>query len=68
MMQIQALPVIDDAGRKILSLIECNSTTTDKSIKGMEEALKYCQIRQCTSNLRTQFIKTEVDKSSRFKQ
>ena len=53
-----AFGVEDDASRKILSLIECNSPTTEKSIQGMEEALKYGQIRQCISDHGTQFIKT----------
>ena len=47
--------VEDDASRKILSLIECSSPTTDKSIEGMEEALKHGKIEQCISDHGTQF-------------
>ena len=60
--------VEDDASRKILSLIECSNSTTDKSIEGMEEALLYGKIRQCISDHGTQFIKTIADKNSRFKE
>lgn len=56
--------VIDDASRKMLALVECSSATTDKSIEGMEDALKHGRIRQCISDHGTQFIKT--DKDSRF--
>jgi putative transposase len=57
--------VQDDASRKVLSLIECNNPTTNKSIEGMEEALKQGKIKQCISDHGTQFIKT--NKESRFK-
>ena len=33
-----AFGVIDDASRKMLSLIECSSPTTKKSVEGMEES------------------------------
>ena len=45
-----AFGVEDDASRKILSLIECSSPTTEKSIEGMEEALKHGPIKQCISD------------------
>jgi transposase InsO family protein len=48
--------VIDDASRRILCLIECNSPTTRTSILGMEEALRYGQIKQCISDHGAQFM------------
>ena len=60
--------VEDDASRKMLSLIECNSATTDKSIEGMEEALKHGPIKQCISDHGTQFTKTIGGGYSRFKE
>ncbi len=59
--------VIDDASRKLLALIECNSATTDASIQGMEEALKHGKIKQCISDHGAQFISNMTDASSRFK-
>ena len=61
-----AFGVEDDASRKILALIECSNATTDKSIEGMEEALKYGPILQCISDHGTQFIKNITDGNSRF--
>jgi len=58
--------VIDDASRKILALLECNSATTDFSIQGMEEALKQGKIRQCISDHGAQFI-ANIGGDSRFK-
>jgi len=63
-----AFGVEDDASRKILALIECSSPTTDKSIEGMEEALKHGQIKQCISDHGTQFIKTMANDYCRFQQ
>ena len=60
-----AFGVEDDASRKILSLIECNSPTTDKSIDGMEEALQHGPIKQCISDHGSQFI-SNVGGDSRF--
>jgi putative transposase len=57
--------VIDDASRKLLALIECDSPTTDASIGGMLEALKHGQIRQCISGHDTQFI-SNIGGESRF--
>ena len=58
--------VIDDASRKLLALLECNSATTDYSIQGMELALQQGKIRQCISDHGAQFI-SNVDGDSRFK-
>ena len=62
-----AFGVEDDASRKILSLIECSSATTDKSIEGMQESLKHGKILQCISDHGPQFIKNITDGNSRFK-
>jgi len=62
-----AFGVIDDASRKILDLIECNSPTTEKSIEGMEEALKHGPIKQCISDHGSQFIANITNGSSKFK-
>ena len=56
--KIWALPVIDDASRKMLALVEEESATTDASIKAMREALKHGKIKQCITDHGTQFIKT----------
>ena len=58
--------VEDDASRKMLALIECNSATTNKSIEGMELALKHGRIKQCISDHGSQFTKTLAGKNSRF--
>jgi len=58
--------VIDDASRKLLALLECNSATTDYSIQGMELALLQGKIKQCISDHGAQFI-SNVDGDSRFK-
>jgi len=63
-----AFGVEDDASRKMLSLIECSSPTTDKSIEGVEEALQSGPIRQCINDHGTQFIKTLSEEDSRFQQ
>jgi putative transposase len=60
-----AFAVEDDASRKILSLIECSSPTTEKSIEGMEEALKHGPIKQCISDHGSQFI-SNIGGDSRF--
>ena len=62
-----AFGVEDDASRKILSLVECSSPTTDKSIEGMEEALKYGVIKQCISDHGSHFI-SNINGDSRFKE
>lgn len=48
--------VIDDASRKILAEIECNSPTTKTSIEGMRIALKFGKIRQVISDHGAQFM------------
>ena len=58
--------VIDDASRKLLSLIECKSPTTDVSIQGMEETLKHGVIKQCISDHGAQFTCNKLDGDSRF--
>lgn len=60
-----AFGVEDDASRKILSLIECSSPTTERSIEGMEEALNYGPIKQCISDHGSQFL-SNVGGDSRF--
>lgn len=60
--------VEDDASRKMLALIECNSPTTNKSIEGMEEALQYGQIRQCINDHGTQFVKTLTNGNCKFQE
>lgn len=48
--------VIDDASRKILSAIECNSPTTKSSIECMKMAMKHGKIKQCISDRGSQFM------------
>lgn len=59
--------VIDDASRKLLALIECNSPTTDKSIEGMLLALKHGEIKQCISDRGSQFM-NNMEGYSRFQE
>jgi putative transposase len=66
--KIWVFAVIDDASRKILSLVECSSSTTYKSIEGMEEALKHGNIKQCISDHGRQFISNIIDGNSIFKE
>ena len=58
--------VIDDASRKVLSLIETKNATTEESIRGMKKALKHGKIKQCISDHGTQFVKTMAKKKSKF--
>lgn len=58
--------VIDDASRKVLSLLETKNATTVASIEGMKEALKYGKIKQCISDHGTQFVKTMSSKKCKF--
>lgn len=60
--------VIDDASRKLLSLIECNSPTTEMSIVGMEKALENGSIKQCISDHGTQFVKPLCDGNCQFQE
>jgi len=57
--------VEDDASRKLIALIECKNETTDKSIEGMEIALKHGQIKQCISDHGSQFV-SNLGGDSRF--
>ena len=57
--------VIDDASRKVLTLLECQSPTTDASIDGMKEALCFGKIKQCISDHGSQFTDNR-DGKSRF--
>ena len=41
------LPVIDDASRMLLSLLEVKNATTEASIEAIKQALKHGQIREC---------------------
>ncbi len=56
--ELWALPVIDDASRKMLSLVESKNATTDASIQAMEEALEHGRIKQCITDHGTQFVKS----------
>ena len=58
--------VIDDASRKVLSLLETKNATTVASIEGMKKALKYGKIKQCISDHGTQFVKTISSKKCKF--
>ena len=59
--------VIDDASRKLLALLECDNATTEASIEGMKEALKYGQIKQCISDHGSQFT-SNIGGDSKFKE
>ena len=65
-MQLWVFAVLDDASRKLLALVECESPTTERSIEGMQEAMKHGQMLQCISDHGTQFIKQE-GMDSKFK-
>ena len=57
--------VEDDASRKLLALIECKNETTDKSIEGMNFALKHGRIKQCICDHGSQFV-SNIGGKSRF--
>ena len=57
--------VEDDASRKLLALLECKNETTDKSIEGMELALKHGRIKQCICDHGSQFV-SNLGGDSRF--
>ena len=65
---IWVFAVIDDASRKLLALIECESPTVDASIKGMQIALKHGKIKQCISDHGSQFTSNFVDGNSKFRE
>ncbi|HLC78125.1 MAG TPA: DDE-type integrase/transposase/recombinase, partial [Candidatus Nanoarchaeia archaeon] len=54
--RVWVFAVIDDASRKMLGMIECNSPTTKTSIEGMELAMKHGKIRQVISDHGSQFM------------
>ena len=59
--------VIDDASRKILAEIECNSPTTKTSIMGMKIALRFGKIKQVISDHGAQFM-NNMDGYSEFQE
>jgi len=59
--------VIDDASRKILVEIECNSPTTKNSIEGMRLALMFGEIKQVISDHGSQFM-NNMDGYSEFQE
>lgn len=65
---IWVFAVIDDASRKLLALIECESPTTEESIRGMQIALEHGKIKQCISDHGSQFTANIIDGNSRFKE
>ncbi|MFH1425701.1 MAG: DDE-type integrase/transposase/recombinase [archaeon] len=65
--KIWVFAVIDDASRKMLALIECNSPTTNASIEGMKLALKHGKIKQCISDRGSQFM-NNMNGYSRFQE
>ncbi|MBU0760913.1 MAG: DDE-type integrase/transposase/recombinase [Nanoarchaeota archaeon] len=65
--KVWVFAVIDDASRKMLALIECDSPTTDASIIGMIEALKHGKIKQCISDRGSQFM-NNMNGYSRFQE
>lgn len=64
-LKLYALPVIDDASRKLLALVETTSATTDASIDAIRDALKHGEIKQCITDHGTQFCAGE-DEKARF--
>jgi putative transposase len=55
--------VIDDASRKVLTLLECKSKSTKASIQGMKLALKHGRIKQCISDHGAEFVSNIGGKS-----
>ncbi|MBI2452181.1 transposase [Candidatus Pacearchaeota archaeon] len=66
-LRLWALPVIDDSTRKLLSLIETESATTNASIDAIEQAVMHGQIKQCITDHGPQFTANERGES-RFQQ
>ncbi len=64
---IWVFAVEDDASRAMLSLIETDSPTTETSIAGMNEALKFGLIRECISDHGSQFT-SNIGGESKFKE
>ena len=65
--KVWVFAVIDDASRKILSVIECSSPTTKASIEGMEIAMKHGKIKQVISDRGAQFM-NNMDGYSQFQE
>ena len=65
--ELWVFAVIDDASRKMLTLLETDHATTNWSIEGMKQALKHGKIKQCISDHGAQFIHNLGGKS-RFKE
>jgi len=65
--KIWIFAVIDDASRKLLAMIECNSPTTKASIEGMNIALQFGKIGQCISDHGSQFM-NNMNGYSEFKE
>jgi putative transposase len=65
--KVWVFAVIDDASRKILSAIECDSPTTKQSIAGMEIAMKHGKIKQVISDRGAQFM-NNLDGYSQFQE
>ena len=65
--KVWVFAVIDDASRKLLAMIECNSPTTKSSIDGMKIALQLGKIRQCISDHGSQFM-NNMDGYSEFQE
>ena len=63
--ELWVFAVIDDASRKLLALVECNSPTTEASIEGMKQAMKHGKILQCISDHGSQFV-SNIGGDSRF--
>lgn len=55
--------VIDDASRKILTLLECNKRSTSASIEGMKQAMMHGKIKQCISDHGSEFTCNREGKS-----
>jgi putative transposase len=54
--RVWVFAVIDDASRFMLTIVECSSPTTKKSIEGLKLALEYGKIQQCISDRGSQFM------------
>ena len=54
--KVWVFAVIDDASRKVLAVIECNSPKTKTSIEGMKRALRFGKIKQVISDHGAQFM------------
>ena len=58
---------IDDASRKLLTLLEVESPTVDASTRGMRVALRHGKIKQCISDHGSQFT-SNAGGNSKFKE